>query len=215
MTRRAVVFDCDGVLVDSEPHSRTAWLMVLGPMDHPATADDIAECTGLGFLPTRARLAALGPLPPPSELWPALMQALRASFETGLHRFEDALDAVEELTLGGVPLAVASSSPRERLDLTLEFAGLTGRFAVTVAGDEVEHGKPAPDTYLAAAAGLGMEPALCLAVEDSGPGAAAAAAAGMRVLGVARHPLEAGRLLEAGAAVVDALDTGVIRAMLV
>ena len=57
------------------------------------------------------------------------------------------------------------------LDLTLEYAGLAGRFDVTVAGDEVAEGKPAPDGYLAAAAGLGMDPGECLAVEDSGPGA--------------------------------------------
>jgi HAD superfamily hydrolase (TIGR01509 family) len=214
VTLHAVVFDCDGVLVDSEPHSVAAWLAVLGPLGHPATAADVAACTGLGFLPTRAHLAALGSIPPPAELWPLLMSALRASFETGLARFDDAIEAVQELALAGVPLAVASSSPRERLDATLEHAGLIGRFEVTVAGDEVAHGKPAPDVYLAAAAGLGVDAAACLAVEDSGPGAAAAVAAGMRVVGVARRPAEIAALLSAGAAVVDEIDIAVIEAML-
>ncbi len=210
---RAVVFDCDGVLVDSEPHSQAAWLAVLGPLGHPATAADIATCTGLGFLPTREHLEHLGPVPPPEEVWPMLMDALRASFEAGLRRFEDAIAAVEELSLRGVPLGLASSSPRERLDLTLEFAGLSGRFHVTVAGDEVDHGKPAPDVYLEVARHLRVDPSQCLAIEDSGPGAAAAAMAGMRVVGVARSPGEAGPLLAAGAALVDQIDGLVLAAL--
>jgi beta-phosphoglucomutase-like phosphatase (HAD superfamily) len=210
---RAVVFDCDGVLVDSEPHSQAAWLAVLGPLEHPATVSDIAACTGLGFLPTREHLADLGPLPPAEELWPLLMDALRASFEEGLLTFDDAIGAVEELSLRGVPLGVASASPRERLDLTLQFAGISGRFNVTVAGDEVVNGKPAPDVYLAVARDLRVDPTQCLAIEDSGPGAAAAVRAGMRVVGVARKPEEAGPLLAAGAALVDRIDGLVLAAL--
>lgn len=124
----------------------------------------------------------------------------------GLAVFPDAAACVPELALYGVPLAVASSSRRERLDLTLEHSGLSRYFAVTVAGDEVEHGKPAPDVYLLAAERLGVAPGECLAVEDTGHGAVSAAAAGMRVLGLARRPEEIGRLLAAGAALVDRLD---------
>lgn len=207
------MFDCDGVLVDSEPHSRAAWLAVLGPLGHPATADDIAACTGLGFLPTWERLSGLGPIPPPDETWPMLIDALRASFETGLRRFDDAVEAVEELALRGVPLGLASASPRERLELTLEFAGLGGRFHVTVAGDEVANGKPAPDVYLAVARDLRIDPSQCLAVEDTGPGASAAVRAGMRVVGVARAPDDAGPLLAAGAALVDRIDGLVLAAL--
>jgi HAD superfamily hydrolase (TIGR01509 family) len=210
---RAVVFDCDGVLVDSEPHSQSAWLAVLGPLGHPATADDIARCTGLGFLPTWEHLAGLAPLPHPEELWPELMDALAASFSEGLRRFDDAIEAVEELSMRGVPLGVASTSPRERLDLTLEFAGISGRFHVTVAGDEVDNGKPAPDVYLAVARDMRTDPAQCLAIEDSGPGAIAAANAGMRVIGVARRQDDAGPLLAAGAALVDRIDGLVLAAL--
>ena len=95
---------------------------------------------------------------------------------------------------------MASSSRRDRLDLTLGRSGLARYFQATVAGDEVAHGKPAPDVYLAAAERLGVRPADCLAVEDTGHGAASAVAAGMRVIGVARIPAEVGRLLAAGAA---------------
>ncbi|HUU62074.1 MAG TPA: HAD family phosphatase, partial [Acidimicrobiia bacterium] len=200
---RAVVFDCDGVLVDSEPHSAAAWVAVLGSRGHRATAADVADCTGLGYTATYEHLAAVDPsaaLPSAEALWPEVQAALAESFDRGLTVFPDAAACVTELAFAGVPLAVASSSRRERLDLTLERSGLGRYFDAVVSGDEVEHGKPAPDVYLLAAQRLGVRPEECLAVEDTGHGAASAAAAGMRVLGVARIPAEVGRLLAAGAA---------------
>jgi HAD superfamily hydrolase (TIGR01509 family) len=93
---------------------------------------------------------------------------------------------VRELQARGVAIAVASSSPRARLDRTLARAGLAEAFAVTVAGDEVARGKPAPDMFLAAAERLGVAPERCAVIEDSAPGVAAGLAAGMRTVGVAR-----------------------------
>jgi len=202
----AVVFGCDGVLADTEPHSRSAWRSVLSNLGHPATSSDVEGCTGLGYSECYDRLADVAPLPPSADLWSSVLEALIASFSTGLLRFEDAANAVESLVLLGVPIAVASSSPRERLDVTLSAIGLAGRFDVTVAGDEVERSKPAPDVYLAAARLLGVAPGDCVAVEDSGHGATAAVAAGMRVIGVVRDDEEAGRLLSAGAALVTEID---------
>jgi len=207
--RRAVVFDCDGVLVDSEPHSAVAWVAALERYGHRATAADVAACTGLGYAATYAHLAAVDPevrLPSPEELAPEVQEALAVSFARGLRVFPDAAACVGALAFAAVPLAVASSSRRDRLDLTLAHSGLARYFQVTVAGDEVAHGKPAPDVYLVAAERLGMRPADCLAVEDSGHGAASATAAGMRVIGVARIPSEVGKLLAAGAGLVDRLD---------
>jgi HAD superfamily hydrolase (TIGR01509 family) len=212
-----VVFDCDGVLVDSEPHSAAAWVEVLGGRGHRATAADVADCTGLGYTATYDHLAAVDPavvLPPAEALWSEVQAALAASFDRGLLVFPDAASCVRELAFGGVSLGVASSSRRERLDLTLERSGLGRYFAATVAGDEVAHGKPAPDVYLLAAERLGVAPGDCLAVEDTGHGALSAVAAGMRVLGVARRPEETGRLLAAGAALVDRLDPGMLRGLL-
>ena len=213
----AIVFDCDGVLVDSEPHSAASWVAVLGRRGHRATEADVAACTGLGYAATYAHLAAVDPavpLPPPGDLWPELLAALAESFDRGLGVFPDAATCVTELAFEGVPLAVASSSRRDRLDLTLERSGLARYFQAAVSGDDVERGKPAPDVYLLAASRLGARPQDCLAIEDTGHGAASAVAAGMRVVGVARLPAEAGRLLEAGAALVDCLDPGVLRALL-
>jgi len=208
VTVRAIVFDCDGVLVDSEPHSVAAWLDLASELGHPATGFDVARCTGLGFVETRAHLATLGPLPPPGELWPQLLEALSRSFGRGLAVFPDAievLDAAERRR----KIAVASASPRQRLDLTLEAAGLIDRFRVSVAGDEVLAGKPDPDVYLAALEGLGVEPGAAVAVEDSAPGVTAAHRAGIRVVAVARDAVTRGALAEAGAAlVVERLEPG-------
>ena len=214
---RAVVFDCDGVLVDSEPHSAVAWVTALGRYGHRVTAADVATCTGLGYADTYARLAAVDPeaaIPAAAELAPEVVAALAASFERGLRVFPDAAACVGALAFDGVPLGVASTSRRDRLDLTLGHSGLARYFQATVAGDEVARGKPAPDVYLAAAERLGVRPVDCLAVEDTGLGAAAAVAAGMRVIGVARVPAEVGRLLGAGAGLVDRLDPTVLREVL-
>ena len=214
---RALVFDCDGVLVDSEPHSEAAWVEALGRRGHRATVEDVAECIGLGYLPTYAHLATVDPkvtLPPPEEFWPEVLAALARSFDRGLEVFADAAESVAGLAFAGIPLAVASTSPRERLDLTLECSGLGRYFQATAAGDEVARGKPAPDVYLLAAERLGIPAEECLAVEDTGHGARAAIAAGMRVLGVARLGSEAGPLLAAGAALVDAVDEVTLRVWL-
>ena len=107
--------------------------------------------------------------------------------------------------------AVGSSSPRAKVELSLELSDLRRYFDVVVAGDDERDGvplagKPAPDIYLAAAAGLGVDPGLCIALEDSRAGAAAASSAGMRVIAVARPgapPVE-------GAATVDVIDPELI-----
>ena len=207
MTGGAVLFDCDGVLVDSEPHSVAAWLDVLGSVGHPATAADVEACVGLGFLPTRDALARLGPLPAGDELWPTLLEALRRSFDTGLTAFEDATALLSAVRERGLPSAVVSGSPRSRLDLTLERAGLT--FEVSVAGDEVEP-KPAPDPYLTAAERLGVDPTQCLVIEDTPTGVRSGVAAGCRVVAVVREGVDRGVLEEAGAEVVERLTSDLI-----
>lgn len=206
MTRpAAVVFDCDGVLVDSEPHSVAAWLDVLSKLGHPAREAEIAACTGLGFSPTHEALAEAAPLPPKDEVWPLLLEALGRSFGTGLRIFPDGIEALRACEQAGIPVAVASASPRERLDLTLHAGGLDGRFAVSISGDDVAHAKPAPDCYLAAADAIGVDPWACVAVEDSGPGATAAVAAGMHTIAVAREMSDRTALEESGARVVELL----------
>jgi HAD superfamily hydrolase (TIGR01509 family) len=184
LPENAVIFDCDGTLVDSEPLAGRAWKATVAPYGYEVSDADLEACMGIPYARTHAYLSERAELPAAAEFWPLLRRELFALIDAELVPFPDAVGAATELRARGVGLAVASSSPRERLDRTLARAGLS--FAVTVAGDEVEHGKPAPDMFLAAAARLEVAPERCVVVEDSGPGVAAGLAAGMPTLGVRR-----------------------------
>jgi HAD superfamily hydrolase (TIGR01509 family) len=204
----AVIFDCDGTLVDSEPLAGRAWRTTVAPYGYEVTDADLEACMGIPYARTHAYLSQRAALPDAATLWPGLRRELFALIDAELQPFPDALAAAEELRARGIALAVASSSPRERLDRTLARAGLA--FAVTVAGDEVEHGKPAPDMFLAAAARLDVEPARCVVVEDSAPGVAAGRAARMPTLGVQRTPRAD---LSAADAVVEEITADAILAL--
>lgn len=182
----AVIFDCDGTLVDSEPLSRRAWEQALAPYDYDVTDADLAACVGRSYPHTHGHFAARAPLPGAEAFWPVYAGELFALLDSELEPFADAIGAVAELRRRGVPIAVASSSARERLERTLARAGLSGAFAATVAGDEVARGKPEPDMFLVAAERLGVAPERCVAVEDSVPGVQSALAAGMVAVAVAR-----------------------------
>jgi HAD superfamily hydrolase (TIGR01509 family) len=179
-----VIFDCDGTLVDSEPLSGETWRRVTRPYGYEITDSDLEAVFGLPYPRTHAFMAERVALPAPDELLPELNRVLFELIDERLTLFEDAVDALRELRARGLPVAVASSSVRERLERTLARAGL--EFAVSIAGDEVEHGKPAPDMFLLAAERLGVSRAVV--VEDSPPGVAAGIAAGMPTLAVQRVP---------------------------
>jgi HAD superfamily hydrolase (TIGR01509 family) len=191
----AVIFDCDGTLVDSEPLARLAWERALAPFGYAPKVADHEACVGLPYASTHAYFSERVGLPPADEVWVAYAAELFSLVDRELVVFDDAVAALDELRARGIPVAVASSSRRERLDHTLARAGLA--FPVTVAGDEVARGKPAPDMFLSAAASLGVAPADCVAIEDSPPGVAAALAAGMVTIGVCRVPGTEASLAEA------------------
>src|SRR3954451_9816419 len=170
-----VIFDCDGTLVDSEPLAGEAWRRAVAPYGYEVSNEVLDSCMGIPYARTHAYLSERVALPDAQAFWPGLSQELFALIDARLVPFEDAITAAQELRSRGVPIAVASSSPRERLDRTLHRAGLS--FGVTIAGDEVEHGKPAPDMFLLAAERLGVAPVRCVVVEDSPPGVAAGRAA--------------------------------------
>lgn len=183
---RPIVFDCDGVLVDSEELAWSAWGQVLGEYGVALTDEDVTLLTGHTDRDAHAYFAARADLPDHATFWEELSEVTFRLFDRHLQAFEDAVDTLEALAIRGARMAVASSSPRQRLDRSLLSTGLADFFEFVVGGDEVEHGKPAPDLFRAAAAGLGVEPESCLAVEDSPAGIASARAAGMTVLAVER-----------------------------
>jgi len=182
----AVVFDCDGVLVDSEPISVAAWRTVLGGFGYAPTEEDFTANLGKASADTYSYFAARVTLPARDVVVAAVDAERHQGYDDGLVAFDDAVAAVQTLAMHGVAMAVASSSARHTLDHKLEVSGLARYFDAVVSADEVERGKPHPDLYLAAAARLGVDPRRCLAVEDSVTGADSAVAAGMRVVVVDR-----------------------------
>ena len=155
----AVIFDCDGTLVDSEPLARTAWERALAVHGYALTDADAEASVGLPYPRVHAYfaervVAARGR----AVLGRVLGRAVRADRPRAGAVRRRGRGAARELRERGVPVGVASSSPRERLHRTLRRAGLLDAFDVTVAGDEVANGKPAPDMFLLAAERLGVAP---------------------------------------------------------
>jgi HAD superfamily hydrolase (TIGR01509 family) len=120
---------------------------------------------------------------PPEEISAEVVRRLEEIYRRELPLVEGAREAVERLAARW-PLALASSSNRELIDLVLELSGLARHFRVTVSSEEVARGKPAPDVYLEAGRRLGVPPERCAAIEDSENGIRSAEAAGMRVLAI-------------------------------
>jgi HAD superfamily hydrolase (TIGR01509 family) len=204
----AVIFDCDGTLVDSEPLARRAWERALAPHGYALTDADAEASVGLPYARVPAYFAERADLPAAEPFWREFTSELFALIDSELAVFDDAVDAARELRERGVPVGVASSSPRERLHRTLRRAGLLDAFDVIVAGDEVTNGKPAPDMFLLAAERLGVPPEQCIVIEDSAPGVQAGLAAGMHTIGVSRT----GASLAGADRVVDFLTADVILA---
>jgi HAD superfamily hydrolase (TIGR01509 family) len=182
MAIEAVVFDLDGVLVDSE-HVWDAARRELAaerglPWPEPATRDmmGMSSVEWSRYMHDRVGLPE-----PPEEISAEVVRRLEEIYRRELPLIDGAAEAVERLAEHW-PLGLASSSNRELIDLVLELSGLTRLFQVTVSSEEVPRGKPAPDVYLEAARRLGVAPARCAAVEDSENGIRSAKAAGMYVL---------------------------------
>ena len=199
-----VIFDCDGVLIDSELLSIRADRECLAECGIEMPVEEILErYTGISFAGMVADIEARhGPLPADfaerhgRRLWPLFKRELRA-----IRGVMAVLDSLSCRT------CVASSGRPERLKYALSLVGLYDRFHPHIfSAVEVAHGKPAPDLFLHAAARMGVAPAHCVVIEDSVPGVIAARAAGMRVIGFtgASHcrPDDAARLAAQGAAPV-------------
>jgi len=182
-----VVFDCDGVLVDSELISNRVLAEQLTDLGLDMTVErSIQEFMGRDARHLLRRTAELLGNPPPEGFYDRYAAARDAAFEAGLAAVQGVAVAVDELHAAGVATCVASSGSVKKMRYTLGLTGLWERFEGRVfSAHEVEHGKPAPDLFLHAAAAMGTAPADCVVVEDAPAGVAAGKAAGMRVLGYA------------------------------
>jgi HAD superfamily hydrolase (TIGR01509 family) len=181
---RAVIFDLDGVLIDSEPvweRVRRGYVAETGGRWQP---DSQQRLMGMSTAEWARYLSAeLGVPHPPERVATDVVERMARSYDDGLPLLPGAVDAVRRAA-DRYPLGLASSSPRRLIDTVLAEAGLTQFFAVTMSTEEVPRGKPCPDVYLAVAATLGVPPGDCVAVEDSSNGLRSAHAAGMRVVAV-------------------------------
>lgn len=177
-----VIFDCDGVLVDSEPISLARLTAGLNGIGVPMDVETVrVRFAGTSMTSIMAHIARDYPVTVPDDFVATVKADTLRAFDAGLTAMPGVARAVAGLAL---PHCVASSSDPVRLAHTLGLTGLLPLFAGRVySSTMVARGKPAPDLFLHAAAAMGADPRACLVVEDSVPGVQAARAAGMRVLG--------------------------------
>ena len=179
----AVIFDMDGVLLDSEPLHYEAVRLILAEQGVDFPFDDYARYLGTTLTSTWDELCERYPITMTLAEFEARYNAdVLAHYQAGAPLIGGARELVKQLRDAGVPIAVASSSHRMWVNAALEGAGLSEYFDQTTAGDEVSMGKPSPEIYLKAAEKLGVEPARCIAVEDAPAGVESANAAGMKVV---------------------------------
>jgi HAD superfamily hydrolase (TIGR01509 family) len=180
----AVVFDLDGILVDSEQVWDAARRDVVA--EHGGAWRDEATRDMLGMSApewSRYVVERLGVDLTPEDVNRAVVEALLREYDEHLPLLPGAREAVERMAARW-PLGLASSSNRPVIDLVLDRMGVTGSFEATVSSEEVGRGKPAPDVYMEAARRLTVDPAACAAIEDSENGIRSAHAAGMRVVAI-------------------------------
>jgi HAD superfamily hydrolase (TIGR01509 family) len=180
----AVIFDLDGVLIESESVWNEARRVVA--LEHGGRWSDGAPRAMMGMSSTewsRYMHDELGVDLPAPDISSAVVARLQESYRRTLPLLPGAREAVERLA-DRWPLGLASSANREIIELVLDLAEIRSRFTATVSSEEVAHGKPAPDVYLEAARRLDVAPPACAAIEDSTNGLRAAAAAQMTVIAV-------------------------------
>jgi beta-phosphoglucomutase len=177
----AIVLDMDGLMLDTEPIYKSAWQQAAGDLgyelDDPSYMNLVGRYTEDCERELLKKFGADFPIakfrPRWSELWRLRVESTGIATKPGLLEFLSFVDG------HNLPVGVATSSDREYTESSLRRAGLKGRFKVIVTGDQVAHGKPAPDIYLESARRLGVEPSRCVALEDSDAGILAASRAGM------------------------------------
>lgn len=202
----AVVFDLDGLLVDSEPIQIEAWRQFLA--GHERTLDDglLGEMFGL---PVRdsSRLVAqrLNLALEPSDIMAGRDEVFFELLHGNVRPMPGAIELIHQLHELGVKLGLATSGHRRYVSIVLAELGLDQAFDAEVTSDDIEHGKPAPDIYLEAAKQLDVDPARCVALEDAPLGIASAIAAGMYCLAVPNEQTESLPGLDSATAMIASL----------
>jgi HAD superfamily hydrolase (TIGR01509 family) len=204
---KAVVFDLDGVLIDSESVWDDVRTGLAAEHGRPWPDDATHRMMGMSTQEWSAYLVDTVGVPgPASEVASTVIGRMADRYREHLPLLPGAVEAVRRLA-DRWPLGLASSSPRRLIDSVLEAAGLTDAFQVTLSTEEVEEGKPSPAVYLAVASRLGAHPETVVAIEDSSNGLRSASRAGMHVIAVPRPDFPpAADALGLADIVVDHLD---------
>ncbi len=182
-----VIFDCDGVLVETEPLVCRLYVQMFAEYGYPLEYEEtLHEHHGVNLLKRLEHTAQkTGWTPPLSEFLPQFNKRLSDLTERELVIVPGVHSLINSLT---VPICVASNGSREEITFRLKLSNLTERFGSAVfSGTEVPHPKPAPDVYLAAAKAFDVHPSRCVVIEDSILGVTAAVRAGMKVYGHATY----------------------------
>lgn len=184
---KGVIFDWDGVVIDSSAQHERSWELLAAEIDKPLPEGHFLKGFGkknnviipelLNWSQDPAEIAVLGERK--EELYRELVRA------SGVHILPGARELLSALIDAGIPRSIGSSTPRSNLDAIFAATGLGDLFDAVVCGDDVKNGKPAPDVFLLAASKLGLAPGDCLVIEDAHVGIQAARSAGMLVLAVA------------------------------
>ena len=210
MELELVIFDCDGVLVDSEPIaarvladavSEVGWKLSPADVDTLFRGKSLRDC----IIAIEKHLGA----PLPAEFLPALERRTREEFSLALTAVPGVDAAIDRIVKAGLRVCVASSGSHDKMRFTLGHTHLLRWFdGVLFSASEVDHGKPAPDLFLHAARSMHVDPARAVVIEDSLPGVTGARAAGMRVLGFASGAPHAAETLHASHAGEDLAAQG-------
>jgi HAD superfamily hydrolase (TIGR01509 family) len=213
----AVIFDLDGVIIDSEAVWNDARRELVQERGGHWLNDAQRAMMGMSSLEwSRYMHDELGVSMSPEAISAEVVERLERLYRRRLPLLPGAREAVVSLA-SSWPLAIASSANRSIIALVLELAALSDCFTASVSSEEVAQGKPAPDVYLEAARRIGCEPSRCAAVEDSANGLLAAAAAGMRVIAIPNRdfPPAPGALASAELVLpsIEALAPGVVAAL--
>ncbi|MBS7007536.1 HAD family hydrolase [Anaerostipes sp.] len=181
----AVIFDMDGVIVDTEPGFYIVANKFLSRYGKSITKEYFEQFFGgASEYMWKTTTEMLGLEIPVEECVKGAEEIRKQRIrEEGYEAIEGTLELIREIHRGGIPLAVASSSSKQDIEQVMDYFGIRQYFRALVSGKECEHPKPAPDVFLRAAGLLGTEPEQCLVIEDSNNGVTAAKKAGMSVIG--------------------------------
>lgn len=182
---KAIIFDMDGVIIDSEPLHFMSDKMTMKDFGFKITDEELNKYVGVANPVMWSELREKYNIPASvEELMFKQMYYKKALFgDSGLRCIEGIESLLESLKDSNIKIGLASSSPREFIELILNNLGIIEYFEITVSGEEVEKSKPAPDIFLKAAELLKVHPSACVVIEDSGNGVRAAKEAGMKCIG--------------------------------